>query len=173
MLLLTFGIRFYTTELYTVIQAAITSPLIVNRLTMDQSIISQSVDQSTFERIFQLEDMKLNMSQSSRKDLQNNVNVTSCNVGSITLFVLDQQTGHYVAYLTSSNNKHFLHVDSLEGLGLSSTEVWIVAEVTEREQCQVKKSNNRFMLPVGTRFYRVKAKPWNPDTCKKTGGQKS
>ncbi|CAF0835687.1 unnamed protein product [Didymodactylos carnosus] len=38
----------------------------------------------------------------------------------------------------------------------------ILAEVTDKEYCQAKKVNNRFNVPLGTKFYRVRVKPWKP-----------
>ena len=33
------------------------------------------------------------------------------------------------------------------------------AEVVDKEYCQAKKSENRFRVPQGTKFYRVRCKP--------------
>jgi hypothetical protein len=38
----------------------------------------------------------------------------------------------------------------------------LVEQVTYKEHCQVKKSNNRFNALLGTKFYRVHVKSWKP-----------
>ena len=52
---------------------------------------------------------------------------------------------------------------SLQGLGLNippnhSSRMYITAEVVDKEYCQAKKSENRFRVPQGTKFYRVRCK---------------
>ena len=39
---------------------------------------------------------------------------------------------------------------------------WVLGEIVDKEYCQAKKTANRFKVPIGTKFYRVKAVPW---TC--------
>ncbi|CAF1195459.1 unnamed protein product [Rotaria sp. Silwood1] len=38
----------------------------------------------------------------------------------------------------------------------------LLGQVTDKEYCQAKKANNRFNVPLGTKFYRVRVKPWKP-----------
>ena len=38
----------------------------------------------------------------------------------------------------------------------------LLGQVTDKEYCQAKKPNNRFNVPLGTKFYRVRVKPWKP-----------
>ena len=45
--------------------------------------------------------------------------------------------------------------------GAGQRRQWALGEVTEKEYCQAKKAANRFKVPIGTRFYRVKAVPWS------------
>ena len=37
----------------------------------------------------------------------------------------------------------------------------LLGQVTDKEYCQAKK-HNRFYVPLGTKFYRVRVKPWKP-----------
>ena len=37
---------------------------------------------------------------------------------------------------------------------------WALGEIVDKEYCQAKKTANRFKVPIGTKFYRVKAIPW-------------
>ena len=71
---------------------------------------------------------------------------------------------------------HFLHPESLPELGLveppgpgqngssgdgetgSPIKKYTTAEVLEKEYCLAKKSKNRFNVPSGTKFYRVKCR---------------
>lgn len=46
--------------------------------------------------------------------------------------------------------------------GLNSTTTPLLGQVTDKEYCQAKKPNNRFNVPLGTKFYRVRVKRWKP-----------
>ena len=69
---------------------------------------------------------------------------------------------NYMIYTEGNPLFHFLHSDSVIPLGLSSTLVprkqYITAEVVDKEYCQARKAENRFKVPQGTKFYRVKCK---------------
>ena len=71
-------------------------------------------------------------------------------------------------YTEGHSHIHFLHSDSLASLGLAPTilprKQYVTAEVVEKEFCQAKKSENRFRVPQGTKFYRVKCKPLVKDS---------
>ncbi|XP_060602377.1 RB1-inducible coiled-coil protein 1-like [Ruditapes philippinarum] len=108
--------------------------------------------------------MELSMSASTRSLVQDKVSITSCHVGDLVLLCLDERLDQYVVF-TVGTTLHFLHTDCLSPLGLKSEggeckKQWLIAEVIDKEYCQAKKSNNRFKVPVGTKFYRVKAKRW-------------
>jgi RB1-inducible coiled-coil protein 1 len=66
-------------------------------------------------------------------------------------------------YTEGNSLFHFLHSDSVVPLGLSPSIVprkqYITAEVVDKEYCQARKPENRFKVPQGTKFYRVKCKP--------------
>ena len=57
-------------------------------------------------------------------------------------------------------------VDSTEfkinGLNLSTTS--LLEQLTRKEYGQAKKSNNHFNIPLGTKLYRLRVKPWKPIT---------
>jgi len=40
---------------------------------------------------------------------------------------------------------------------------YIIVRVDEKQYCQAKKETNRFRVPVGTRFYRVKVSALSKD----------
>ncbi|KAK7489013.1 hypothetical protein BaRGS_00019674 [Batillaria attramentaria] len=120
------------------------------------------------QRISELETklMTMSMTASTRREARDKVSILSCYVGDLVLLCLDDRHDQYVVF-TVGNTLHFLHSDSVDSLGLKPVEGeprknWVLAEITEREYCQARKPQNRFKVPVGTKFYRVKAKPWNP-----------
>ena len=111
---------------------------------------------------------EMTMTASTRSVVQDKVSITSCNTGDLALFCLDERHDQYVVF-TIGSTLHFLHSECIEPLGLQSNpsenrKSWVLAEITEKEYCQAKKPQNRFKVPLGTKFYRVKAKPWTRDT---------
>ncbi|XP_021350937.1 RB1-inducible coiled-coil protein 1-like [Mizuhopecten yessoensis] len=107
---------------------------------------------------------EFSMTASTRSVVQDKVSITSCTVGDLVLFCLDERHDQYVVF-TIGTTLHFLHTDCLDNLGLRTNpgetrKSWVLAEITEKEYCQAKKPMNRFKVPVGTKFYRVKAKQW-------------
>nr|XP_016851159.1 PREDICTED: RB1-inducible coiled-coil protein 1 isoform X1 [Anolis carolinensis] len=89
-------------------------------------------------------------------------------VGDLVLIILDERHDNYVLF-TVSPTLYFLHSESLTALDLKPGECasgttrrpWVLGKVMEKEYCQAKKAQNRFKVPLGTKFYRVKAVPWN------------
>ena len=89
-------------------------------------------------------------------------------VGDLVLIILDEQHDNYVLF-TVSPTLYFLHAESLPALDLrpgegasgASRRPWVLGKVMEKEYCQAKKAQNRFKVPLGTKFYRVKAVSWN------------
>ncbi|CAH1252988.1 RB1CC1 [Branchiostoma lanceolatum] len=85
-------------------------------------------------------------------------------IGDIVLICLDERHDNYVVF-TVGLVLYFLHSDSLPALDLKSApgaprKPWVLGQITDKEYCQAKKPQNRFKVPVGTKFYRVKAIPW-------------
>ena len=72
-------------------------------------------------------------------------------------------SSNYMIYTEGNSLFHFLHSDSVVPLGLSPSIVprkqYITAEVVDKEYCQARKPENRFKVPQGTKFYRVRCKP--------------
>ncbi|XP_075776822.1 RB1-inducible coiled-coil protein 1 isoform X1 [Pelodiscus sinensis] len=89
-------------------------------------------------------------------------------VGDLVLIILDERHDNYVLF-TVSPTLYFLHSESLSALDLkpgecasgASRRPWVLGKVMEKEYCQAKKAQNRFKVPLGTKFYRVKAVLWN------------
>uniref|UniRef100_A0A8C1WA22 RB1-inducible coiled-coil 1 n=1 Tax=Cyprinus carpio TaxID=7962 RepID=A0A8C1WA22_CYPCA len=86
-------------------------------------------------------------------------------VGDLVLIILDERHDNYVLF-TVGPTLYFLHSESLTALDLkpatgATRRPWVLGKVMEKEYCQAKKALNRFKVPLGTKFYRVKAVPWN------------
>ncbi|CAB1326401.1 unnamed protein product [Coregonus sp. 'balchen'] len=86
-------------------------------------------------------------------------------VGDLVLIILDERHDNYVLF-TVGPTLYFLHSESLTALDLkpasgASRRPWVLGKVMEKEYCQAKKAQNRFKVPLGTKFYRVKAVSWN------------
>lgn len=115
----------------------------------------------------------------------------SVNRSDNVIIYFDQTHQHYMIY-TCLPTLHFIHSDSFEllriqqnqmssqsdknnnnnatvidstkfginGLNLSTTP--LLARVTDKEYCEAKRPVNRFNVPLGTKFYRVRVQPWKP-----------
>ncbi|XP_026825650.1 RB1-inducible coiled-coil protein 1 isoform X3 [Ooceraea biroi] len=90
------------------------------------------------------------------------VTVTSCNPGDIVLVVWDTVHCNYAVY-QESTTLYFLHsdcVDALDvGMNPNGSRKCVLAEVIDKEYCHARKHENRYHVPRGTKFYRVRAKP--------------
>lgn len=93
--------------------------------------------------------------------------VTSCVDGDVVVVVWDAFHGHYRVHQHRSNTLYFVHADSYSALGLSSEPAptrgppAVTAIVVSHEFCQAKKDGNRYRVPRGTKFYRVRLRPWS------------
>lgn len=97
------------------------------------------------------------------------VSVLTCSAGDVVLLCFDEGHQNYVLFVLGPV-LHFLHTDCLESLGLQKApgairKGWVLAEVLEKEYCQARKSLNRYRVPAGTRFYRVKCKLWDKEAA--------
>ncbi|XP_066254083.1 RB1-inducible coiled-coil protein 1 isoform X2 [Euwallacea similis] len=102
-------------------------------------------------------------SSSSR---QHRLNIDTCKAGDVVLLLWDQ-THENFKVLQESRYTYFLHSDCLDKLGLNITEgkpnkMYCTGEVADKEYCQTKKNENRYNLPKGAKFFRVKVKPVSP-----------
>ncbi|CAH1390768.1 unnamed protein product [Nezara viridula] len=92
---------------------------------------------------------------------QGKISVGSCNEGDIVLVIWDENFGTYTILQETSSYTYFLHLDSLCLLGLRANprKQYVIGEVVNKEYCQAKKAENRYNVPVGSRFYRVRVRP--------------
>ncbi|KYB27425.1 hypothetical protein TcasGA2_TC013085 [Tribolium castaneum] len=91
------------------------------------------------------------------------LNIDSCKAGDLVLVVWDIQHQNF-KILQESSSLYFLNADCLESLGLKVVDgqpnkLYCYAEVVEKEYCHARKPVNRFRVPQGTKFFRVKVKP--------------
>jgi len=82
--------------------------------------------------------------------------------------VIDSVSGDIGNTLTSTNvvpaliNTSMINSTLFGTNGLNPSTTPLLGQVTDKEYCQAKKPNNRFNVPLGTKFYRVRVKPWKP-----------
>lgn len=114
--------------------------------------------------------MEMSMTVSTANFFQGDrVSFLTCSVGDTVLLCYDDRHEHYVVF-NIGTTMHFLHSDCLEALGLKPDaryprKSWVLAEIVDKEYCQAKKEQNRFKVPLGTKFYRVRAKPWDKEAA--------
>ncbi|XP_060518721.1 RB1-inducible coiled-coil protein 1 isoform X2 [Cylas formicarius] len=103
----------------------------------------------------------------SRSEIGNKrlwLNIDSCKIGDAVLIIWD--FSHEIfKILQESKRMYFLHWDCLDKLGLSITDgkpnrTYVTGEVFYKEYCSARKSENRYKIPKGTKFFRVKVKPF-------------
>lgn len=94
------------------------------------------------------------------------VTVASVDRGDTVMVVWNEDHNNFSIYTEPGFNLplHFLHNESITILGLAippcnGMNKYATAEVVDKEYCQAKKSENRFKVPQGTKFYRVRCKP--------------
>ncbi|XP_076244225.1 autophagy-related 17 isoform X1 [Calliopsis andreniformis] len=94
---------------------------------------------------------------------QGRITVNSCNPGDIVLVFWDPTHGNYTIYQASST-LYFLNSDCVAALDLglnpdgTPKSIQTIAEVIDKEYCHARKSENRYRVPRGTKFYRVRVK---------------
>ncbi|XP_020277770.1 RB1-inducible coiled-coil protein 1 isoform X2 [Pseudomyrmex gracilis] len=86
------------------------------------------------------------------------VTITSCNPGDIVVVAWDTEHGNYAIYQQSST-LYFLHSDCTDVMERMCSQKYVLAEVIDKEYCHARKQENRYHVPLGTKFYRVRAKP--------------
>ncbi|GMT36743.1 hypothetical protein PFISCL1PPCAC_28040 [Pristionchus fissidentatus] len=100
------------------------------------------------------------------------VSLNDIREGSTVLVVWDDRHKSYILFCIS-NYIHFVKETSVRRLGLSNTaqelqanprKNWVLARVAHVDLCVIKKSTNRYMLPVDTQVYRVDVHPIAFDT---------
>ncbi|CAH1183184.1 unnamed protein product [Phaedon cochleariae] len=116
---------------------------------------------------------KANTPPTARKDVMSRsdiaplrpskISVDSCKPDDLVVVMWDPD---YENFKVLQENRHlyFLHSDYVAGLGLEVKEgrpnkLHVIGEVVDKEYCSARKSENRYKVPVNTKFFRVKVKP--------------
>uniref|UniRef100_A0A8C7FGS8 RB1-inducible coiled-coil protein 1 n=1 Tax=Oncorhynchus kisutch TaxID=8019 RepID=A0A8C7FGS8_ONCKI len=135
---------------------------IISELTEELRKVTQQQEKDKGTR--QSRTMSQSMSSVSSRHSEK-IAIRDFQVGDLVLIILDERHDNYVLF-TVGPTLYFLHSESLTALDLkpasgASRRPWVLGKVMEKEYCQAKKAQNRFKVPLGTKFYRVKAVPWN------------
>ncbi|GBP23114.1 RB1-inducible coiled-coil protein 1 [Eumeta japonica] len=102
------------------------------------------------------------------------ISLSSCLPGHIVLVLWDPSHRNYTV-MQESSMMYFVYSECLAALDLSinvrhenERRLYAVAVVESKEYCFAKKSGNRYMMPRGSRFYRVHVRPYRthvPPPC--------
>eukprot|EP00117_Sycon_ciliatum_P006423 scpid25986/ scgid9967/ RB1-inducible coiled-coil protein 1; FAK family kinase-interacting protein of 200 kDa len=93
------------------------------------------------------------------------VSVKNLAKGDLVLFFHHADHNQYKAVVEGSKTLHFLHENCHAELGINLKAeppiepTSVIGRLVDKERCETKKDNNRFKLPVGTRFNRLVAIP--------------
>ncbi|KAK4880673.1 hypothetical protein RN001_008819 [Aquatica leii] len=93
------------------------------------------------------------------------LSIDSCHAGDLVLILWDPSYKNY-RIIQESSHLYFLHSDCLETLDLNiksreDRKPYYTGEVIEKDYCHAKKVGNRYNVPIGTKFFRVKVKPYS------------
>ncbi|XP_075992089.1 autophagy-related 17 isoform X2 [Anticarsia gemmatalis] len=93
------------------------------------------------------------------------LSLSSCLPGH-TVLVLWEPSHHNYTVLQEASVMYFVHSDCLPALGLSiqvknesERKLYAVATIESKEFCYAKRNGNRYGMPQGSRFYRVRVCP--------------
>ncbi|XP_038222835.1 RB1-inducible coiled-coil protein 1 isoform X1 [Zerene cesonia] len=96
------------------------------------------------------------------------LSLSSCLPGHTVLLLWDPAHLNYTV-LQEASIMYFVHSDCLAALDLSihvknesERRLYAIATVESKEFCYAKKSGNRYQMPRGSKFYRVRVKPLKP-----------
>ncbi|XP_034952727.1 RB1-inducible coiled-coil protein 1 [Chelonus insularis] len=99
---------------------------------------------------------------------QLSVSLYSCNPGDSVIVLWDTVHSSYII-LQESRTMYFLHSDCIDSLDLRlgsdglPKQIYVFGEVVDKQYCHAKRSENRYHVPQGTKFYRVRVKPAQRD----------
>ncbi|KAK0161341.1 hypothetical protein PV327_009821 [Microctonus hyperodae] len=93
----------------------------------------------------------------------------TCNPGDMVIVLWDTVHSNYII-MQESRTMYFLHsecIDTLElrpGIDGMPKKTYVFGEVIDKQYCHAKKPENRYNVPQGSKFYRVRIKPVNTNT---------
>ncbi|KAM3962789.1 LOW QUALITY PROTEIN: autophagy-related 17 [Aphomia sociella] len=96
------------------------------------------------------------------------LSLSSCLPGHTVLLLWDPAHRNYTV-MQEASTMYFVYSDCLPALDLSiqvdnesERRLYAIATVESKEYCYAKKSSNRYGMPRGSRFYRVRVRPLRP-----------
>lgn len=95
-------------------------------------------------------------------NIQQKQNPTQQTTNTNTTDSITSDNGKNVAITSTLVNTSMINSTINGNNGLNPSTTPLLGLVTDKEYCQAKKTNNRFNVPLGTKFYRVRVKPWKP-----------
>ncbi|KAL4715117.1 hypothetical protein ACJJTC_012164 [Scirpophaga incertulas] len=102
------------------------------------------------------------------------LSLSSCLPGHTVLVMWDPAHLNYTV-MQEASIMYFVHSDCLPALDLSiqakneaERRLYAIATVESKEYCYAKKTGNRYGMPRGSRFYRVRVKPLRPSLVQPT-----
>ncbi|XP_014294856.1 RB1-inducible coiled-coil protein 1 [Microplitis demolitor] len=99
---------------------------------------------------------------------QFSISLHTCNPGDCVVVLWDTVHTSYIV-LQESRTMYFLHSDCVDLLELKTgpdglpRQIYVIGEVIDKQYCHAKKPENRYHVPQGTKFYRVRVKPLQRD----------
>ncbi|GFY58221.1 RB1-inducible coiled-coil protein 1 [Trichonephila inaurata madagascariensis] len=133
-------------------------PLFEQTASMSQSCVGSVIPSESVKKA----------SQYSSFESNNKISILTCNEGDLVLLCYEERHENFAVFHFGPF-VHFLHSDSLQALNLKlpagQSERWSLGVVVKKEFCVTKKPENRYKVSCGTKFYRVKVKPWDRDSA--------
>lgn len=88
------------------------------------------------------------------------ITVKDIGIGDLVLITFEESHQNFVVF-TFEPTLYFVHSESLHAMGLKQDDAktkreFTLAKIVDREYCQARKAQNRFRVPLGTKFYRVR-----------------
>ncbi|KAK0157667.1 hypothetical protein PV328_011378 [Microctonus aethiopoides] len=93
----------------------------------------------------------------------------TCNPGDMVIVLWDTVHSNYII-MQESRTMYFLHSECIDTLELRPgsdgmpKKTYVLGEVIDKQYCHAKKPENRYNVPQGTKFYRVRIKPVHTNT---------
>ncbi|KHN71263.1 RB1-inducible coiled-coil protein 1 [Toxocara canis] len=119
----------------------------------EEDIAAVSVNSATTQTRIRLKDMRVM------------ITIQDIHEACAVLVVWSEPHNSYILFCTSPV-MHFVKESCLRRMGVrpdaqvsSRRPNWLLATTTRLEFCQIRKADNRYNLPIGTRFYRVEVEP--------------
>ncbi|XP_044020497.1 RB1-inducible coiled-coil protein 1 isoform X2 [Aphidius gifuensis] len=94
---------------------------------------------------------------------QLSISLNTCNTGDCVIVLWDTKHSNYIV-LQETKTMYFLHSDCTDTLDLRPSrdglpkQTYVLGQVIDKQYCHAKKPENRYKVPQGTKFYRVRVR---------------